>query len=103
MTVEKGISAVVGPFSAENYTRAYEPDSWTAVRESGYTVGLSVWEEDHKKTETFDSTGRYYKKTNESESTNTEYTLDVSASLIIRADISIDLSDILNFITNLFK
>ena len=103
LTVEKGISAVVGPFSAENYTRAYEPDSWTAVRESGYTVGLSVWEEDHKKTETFDSTGRYYKKTNESESTNTEYTLDVSASLIIGADISIDLSDILNFITNLFK
>ena len=62
LTLEKGVSIGVGIFNAENYTRAYELDSWTSVRESGYTVGVPGIIEDHKKTETFDSTGRYFEK-----------------------------------------
>ena len=103
LTVEKGLSIGVGIFNAENYTRAYELDSWTSVRESGYTVGIPLITEDHKKTETFDSTGRYFEKTGESNTIDTDYTIGVSASVILGADISIDLSEIWNFFEALFK
>ena len=103
LTLEKGVSIGVGIFNAENYTRAYELDSWTSVRESGYTVGVPGIIEDHKKTETFDSTGRYFEKTGESNTVDTDYTLGVSASIILGAEISIDLSKILNFVKELFK
>ena len=103
LTLEKGVSIGVGIFNAENYTRAYELDSWTSVRESGYTVGVSGIIEDHKKTETFDSTGRYFEKTGESNTVDTDYTLGVSASIILGAEISIDLSKMLNFVKELFK
>ena len=82
LTLEKGVSIGVGIFNAENYTRAYELDSWTSVRESGYTVGVPGIIEDHKKTETFDSTGRYFEKTGESNTVDMDYTLGVSASII---------------------
>ena len=103
LTLEKGVSIGVGIFNAENYTRAYELDSWTSVRESGYTVGVPGIIEDHKKTETFDSTGRYFEKTGESNTVDTDYTLGVSASIILGAEISIDLSKMLNFVKELFK
>ena len=103
LTVEKGLSIGVGIFNAENYTRAYELDSWTSVRESGYTVGIPLITEDHKKTETFDSTGRYFEKAGESNTIDTDYTIGVSASVILGADISIDLSEIWNFFEALFK
>ena len=103
LTLEKGVSIGVGIFNAENYTRAYELDSWTSVRESGYTVGVPGIIEDHKKTETFDSTGRYFEKTGESNTVDTDYTLGVSASIILGAEISIDLSKMLNFVKDLFK
>ena len=103
LTLEKGVSIGVGIFNAENYTRAYELDSWTSVRESGYTVGVPGIIEDHKKTETFDSTGRYFEKTGESNTVDTDYTLGVSASIILGAEISIDLSKMLDFVKELFK
>ena len=103
LTLEKGVSIGVGIFNAENYTRAYELDSWTSVRESGYTVGVPGIIEDHKKTETFDSTGRYFKKTGESNTVDTDYTLGVSASIILGAEILIDLSKMLDFVKELFK
>ena len=103
LTLEKGVSIGVGIFNAENYTRAYELDSWTSVRESGYTVGVPGIIEDHKKTETFDSTGRYFEKTGESNTVDTDYTLGVSASIILGAEILIDLSKMLDFVKELFK
>ena len=103
LTLEKGVSIGVGIFNAENYTRAYELDSWTSVRESGYTVGVPGIIEDHKKTETFDSTGRYFEKTGESNTVDTAYTLGVSASIILGAEILIDLSKMLDFVKELFK
>ena len=103
LTLEKGVSIGVGIFNAENYTRAYELDSWTSVRESGYTVGVPGIIEDHKKTEAFDSTGRYFEKTGESNTVDTDYTLGVSASIILGAEISIDLSKMLDFVKELFK
>ena len=103
LTLEKGVAIGVGIFNAENYTRAYELDSWTSVRESGYTVGVPGIIEDHKKTETFDSTGRYFEKTGESNTVDTDYTLGVSASIILGAEISIDLSKMLDFVKELFK
>ena len=103
LTLEKGVSIGVGIFNAENYTRAYELDSWTSVRESGYTVGVPGIIEDHKKTETFDSTGRYFEKTGESNTVDTDYTLGVSASIIWGAEILIDLSKMLDFVKELFK
>ena len=103
LTLEKGVSIGVGIFNAENYTRAYELDSWTSVRESGYTVGVPGIIEDHKKTETFDSTGRYFEKTGESNTVDTDYTLGVSASIILGAEILIDLSKMLDYVKELFK
>lgn len=103
LSVEKGASIGIGIFSAENYTRAYDLDARTSVRESGYTIGIPFVTEDHKKTETFDSTGQYYEKSKESNTIETEYEVSVSASLILGAEISIDLSKMYNFIKELFK
>ena len=103
LSVEKGASIGIGIFSAENYTRAYDLDARTSVRESGYTIGIPFVTEDHKKTETFDSTGQYYEKSKESNTIETEYEVSVSASLILGAEISIDLSKMCNFIKELFK
>lgn len=103
LTLEKGVSIGVGVFNAENYTKAYELDSWTSVRESGYTVGIPGVTEDHKKTEIFDSTGRYFEKATESNTVNTDYKIGTSASLIIGAEVTIDLSKVTKFINELFK
>ena len=103
LTVEKGVSVVIGPFSAENYTRAYEANSYTSVRESGYSVGFTVAKEDHKTTEIFDSRGKYFEKKGESKSSDISYTIDASAAVIVGIDISIDLSELLKFVKELFK
>lgn len=103
LTLEKSVSIGLGVVNAESYTKVYDTDSWTSVRESGYTVGVPGITEDHKKTETFDSSGKYFEKTEESNTVNTDYTIGASVSLIVGAEVTVDLSKTLNFIKELFK
>lgn len=103
--VTSGISATIGAFGVGMYDSAYELDSSTAVKEEGYTVGVLVWEEDHKETTTYDSRGIYYeeiKKENTVETT-AKADLSIAAYAIMGLDFSIDLISLKDFFVNLFK
>ena len=98
--VTSGISATIGAFGVGMYDSAYELDSSTAVKEEGYTVGVLVWEEDHKETTTYDSRGIYYeeiKKENTVETT-AKADLSIAAYAIMGLDFSIDLISLKDFL-----
>lgn len=103
--ITSGISATAGIVGVEMYENAYDINPSMAVKEEGYSVGLLVWNEDHKTITTYDSRGKYYEKLAEKEIVETTFNADLDMSLhaILGIDIKIDLSKVADFITNLFK
>ena len=103
--ITSGISATAGIVGVEMYENAYDINPSMSVKEEGYSVGLLIWDEDHKTTTTYDSRGKYYEKLSEKNTVETTFNADLDMSLhaILGVDIKIDLSKVLDFITNLFK
>ena len=59
--ITSGISTTAGIVGVEMYENAYDINPSMSVKEEGYSVGSLVWDEDHKTTTIYDSSGGFMK------------------------------------------
>ena len=103
--ITTGVSVGFMGIGISTYDNAYTSSPTTAVKENGYEMNLGPWREDHKTETTYDTRGQYYEEIKKEEKVETtkEATVGGSVYLIIDIDASVNLSDLWDFVVNLFK
>ena len=99
----KGASIDLGIGGAGTYQEAYEINDKYSALEEGTSWNFLMLKETTNKTTIYDSTGKYFKEVHHKEEKKEEITAGGSAAIGIGFEVSINLKEIYNFFTDLFK
>lgn len=101
-----GVSVAAGLVGISGYDNVLEESSTTDIKESGFSIEIPFWEEDHKTTTVYDKTGVFYEKVSEKEEIKTttgETKIEFSSSAFVGVEVSLDLVNLWNFVVELLK
>ena len=99
----QGVGFDVGPFGVNINKSVYHVDDYLVARKksvSGNIIGITI---ENDKTTTYDSTGKYFKEVGNKTESQMNYSVGLSATAGFGVDVSIDLSEIWNFVIKLFE
>ena len=99
----QGVGFDVGPFGVNINKSVYHVNDYLVARKksvSGNIIGITI---ENDKTTTYDSTGKYFKEVGNKTESQMNYSVGLSATAGFGVDVSIDLSEIWNFVIKLFE
>ena len=99
----QGVGIDVGPIGVSVNESVYHIDDYLVERKKSASVNIIGITIGNDKTTTYDSTGRYYKEVENKTDSQMNYSVGLSAVAGLGVDVSVDLSEIWNFVIKLFE
>ena len=99
----QGVGIDVGPIGVSVNESVYHIDDYLVERKKSASVNIIGITIGNDRTTTYDSTGRYYKEVENKTDSQMNYSVGLSAVAGLGVDVSVDLSEIWNFVIKLFE
>ena len=101
--ITQGVGIDVGPIGGSINESVYHVDDFLIARKKSTSVNIIGITIGNDKTTTYDSTGKYFKEVEHKTDSQMNYSVGLSAAAGLGVDVSVDLSEIWNFVIKLFE
>ena len=99
----QGVGIDVGPIGGSINESVYHVDDFLVARKKSASVNIIGITIGNDKTTTYDSTGKFFKEVENKTDSQMNYSVGLSAAAGLGVDVSVDLSEIWNFVIKLFE